>query len=64
MDRMTLIMLSAALVVAVALLVWLSLSMASAEGAVGRVTRANHLQCAFRRAYCSSRWHMGCLLVD
>ena len=41
MDRMTLIMLSAALVVAVALLVWLSLSMASAEGAVGRVTRAN-----------------------
>ncbi|MBQ1513518.1 MAG: HlyC/CorC family transporter [Bifidobacterium sp.] len=38
---MTLIVLSVALVTVVALLVWLSLSMAAAEGAIGRVTRAN-----------------------
>ena len=38
---MTLIVLSVVLVTAVALLVWLSLSMAAAEGAIGRVTRAN-----------------------
>ena len=38
---MTLIVLSVVLVTVVALLVWLSLSMAAAEGAIGRVTRAN-----------------------
>ncbi|MBW3093996.1 HlyC/CorC family transporter [Bifidobacterium sp. 64T4] len=40
-GQMTLVVLSVALVTVVALLVWLSLSMAAAEGAVGRVTRAN-----------------------
>ena len=38
---MTLIVLSEVMVTVVALLVWRSLSMAAAEGAIGRVTRAN-----------------------
>ena len=38
------IILVVALVVVAALLVWLSLSMAAAESAVGRVTRAQKVQ--------------------
>ena len=41
MPDMTTIVLIALLAVVAALLVWLSLSMAAAEGAVSRVTRAS-----------------------
>ncbi|MBT1171907.1 HlyC/CorC family transporter [Bifidobacterium sp. MA2] len=40
-SQPTLIAITAALVIVAALLVWLSLSLAAAEGAVGRVTRAS-----------------------
>ena len=40
-DDPSLIVVIAALAVAAALLIWLSLTMASAEGAVSRVTRAS-----------------------
>ena len=40
-SQQTLIVVTAALVIVAALMVWLSLSLAAAEGAVGRVTRAS-----------------------